>query len=264
MLLQALESALVYGEIDAKFPDSWHLEKLVARLEAWDAMDQEHLLRIEFQLIPAFRLDATSALKALTKAITTKPELFTELVCLIWRPETSDSRSGSPPSEGEQIAARNAWRLLHDCRRQPGTRENGDIDPDACVRFVDEAFALCRQKDRAIMGEQILGQILAHAPIGEDEIWPGAPARDVLDRPELSEMRSGFEIGTFNKRGVTRRAMDEGGKQERELAAQFRRYADGLAATHPHLAESLERIARNYEFHAKREDEEAALNRERY
>jgi len=62
------------------------------------------------------------------------------------------------------------------------------------------------------MGEQTLGQILAHAPIGEDEIRPGLAVRNILDRPELSEMRSGFETGTVNKRGVTTRSMDEGGK----------------------------------------------------
>jgi len=264
LLLQALESALVNGETDVKFPDSWHLEKLIERLEAWDAMDQERLLQIEFQLAPAFHSDQTSALTALTKAITTKPELFTELVCLIRRPETGESRSESQSSEGERRAAENAGRLLHDCRRHPGTLDNGDIDSDACVRFVDEALALCRAKDRSTVGEQILGQILAHAPLGEDEIWPGPPARDILDRPELKEMRTGFETGTFNKRGVTTRSMDEGGKQERELADQFRRHANGLEATHPHLAESLERMARSYEFHAKREDDDAALNRERY
>jgi len=38
------------------------------------------------------------------------------------------------------------------------------------------------------------------------------PVRNILDRPELSEMRSGFETGTVNKRGVTTRSMDEGGK----------------------------------------------------
>jgi hypothetical protein len=142
--------------------------------------------------------------------------------------------------------------------------DNGDIDSDACVRFVDEALALCRASDRSTMGERTLGQILAHAPTGTDGIWPGQPARDILDRPELKEMRVGFETGTFNKRGVTTRAMDEGGKQERELADRFRRYASGFAVTHPNLAESLERMARNYEVHAKREDDNAALNWERY
>jgi len=37
-----------------------------------------------------------------------------------------------------------------------------------------------------------------------------------------------------------------------------------LLASPARLAESLERIARSYGFHARREDDEAALNRERY
>ncbi|MCP5306971.1 MAG: hypothetical protein H6953_16125 [Chromatiaceae bacterium] len=262
--IRALESALTHSEAGATFPNSWHLRKLVERLETWDAMDPEHLLRIEFQLIPAFPLDEVSALRALTKAITTQPELFTELVCLIAPPDNSASRPDSPLSEAERIAAENAWSLLAHCRRQPGTLDNGDIDADACVRFVDDVIALCKASDRSIIGEQTIGQILAHARTGEDGIWPGPPVRDILDREELREMRSGFEIGTFNKRGVTTRSMDEGGKQERELADQFRCYANRLVATHPRLAESLEQMARRYEYHAKREDDDAALNRERY
>lgn len=123
---------------------------------------------------------------------------------------------------------------------------------------------LCKERDRAAIGEGTIGQILAHAPVGEDGIWPGIPARDILDRPECSQMREGFEMGAFNKRGVTTRAMDEGGNQERALTAQFRRHAKGVAATHPRLAESLERLARFYEHDARRHDDAAALNRERY
>lgn len=93
---------------------------------------------------------------------------------------------------------------------------------------------------------------------------PAAPARDILDRPDLSRMRSGFEVGVFNKRGVTTRAMDEGGRQERELAARLRRHAEALAATHPLLAASIEAIARGYDADARRKDDRAALNRERY
>ena len=264
MLLRALHSAMTHGEAEAKFPDSWHLERLIERLEAWDGMDQERLLQIEFQLVPAFHLDESSALKALTKAITSRPELFTELVCMISRPEKGERQSESAPSDGERIAAENAWRLLYDCRRQPGTLDNGEIDSDASVRFVDKALELCRASERSTMGEQTIGQILAHAPAGADGIWPGIPARGILDRPELEQMRRGFEIGTHNKRGITSRAMDEGGDQERELAHRYRKCANGLATTHPHLAESLERIARYYEHEAKRHDDDATLSRERY
>jgi hypothetical protein len=179
-------------------------------------------------------------------------------------PEHDEPRAESEASSGERMAAENAWRLLHDYRRQPGTLDNGEIDADACRGFIDRALDLCRARDRSTLGEQAIGGILAHAPIGEDGPWPGFPARDILDRAELSQMRTGFEVGTFNKRGVTSRAMDEGGIQERDLADQCRRNATGLAASHPHLAESLERIARGYECDAKRHDDDAALNQERY
>jgi len=114
------------------------------------------------------------------------------------------------------------------------------------------------------MVEQTIGQLFAHAPEGEDGIWPGPPARDLLNRPECEQMRSGFQVGIIIKRGMTSRAMDAGGAQERTLAASFRRYADALSATHPFLSATLKGIARSYEAHAKREDDEAALRRERY
>ena len=44
-------------------------------------------------------------------------------------------------------------------------------------------------------------------------VWPFAPASDGLDRPELEDMRHGFQIGACNKRS---RAYDEGGGQERK------------------------------------------------
>jgi hypothetical protein len=137
----------------------------------------------------------------------------------------------------------NAWHLLHHCRNQPGTRPNGEIDAAACTRFVDEVLALCRRQGRSVMGEQTIGQLFAHAQVGEDGIWPGPPARDILNRPERKQMRAGFEGGTRNKQGVTTRAMDEGGDQERALAVDFRYHADALSATHPLLSAGLEQIA---------------------
>ncbi|MGB5833513.1 MAG: hypothetical protein WBG92_16170, partial [Thiohalocapsa sp.] len=205
-----------------------------------------------FQLVPAFRLGQTAGLKVLTDAVTSRPELFAELIRLIYPPETKEP-SDDPPSDGQRIAAENARQLLRDCRRQPGTLPDGQIDPATCLRFVDDALALCREQDRLTKGQQTIGQLLAHAPEGEDGIWPGLPARDILNRRDCEQMRSGFQIGIINKRGMTSRAMDEGGTQER-----------ALAATHPFLSATLDGIARSYDADAQREDDQAALNRERY
>ena len=192
-------------EPDAPMPDSWHLGEIFERLESWEGMDRERLIGMEFQFVPAFHFDGEAKLKALYAAVTSRPEIFMELICLVYRSEGAE-RNEEPPSEGERLAAESAWDILHHCRRQPGTRLDGSLDAAECVRFVEEARELCRQRDRSTMGDQTLGQILAHAPIGDDRVWPGLPARDILNRPELEQMRVGFQTGAFNKRGVTSRA----------------------------------------------------------
>jgi hypothetical protein len=263
LLADAMQKLVDGLESNAPMPDSWDVGEIFERLESWEGMDRERLIQMEFQFVPAFHLDGETKLKVLYAAVTSRPEIFAELICLVYRPEGVE-RNEEPPNEGKRLAAESAWNILHHCRRQPGTRLDGSLDAAECVRFIEEARELCRQHDRSTLGDQTLGQILAHAPIGDDRVWPGLPARDILNRPELEQMRVGFRIGTSNKRGVTTRSLCEGGKQERTLAQYYRQNADALATTHPYLAASMEELAQQYEYQAMREDNEAGLRRERY
>ena len=63
-------------------------------------------------------------------------------------------------------------------------------------------------------------------------------------------------------RGTTSRAYDEGGGQERNLAATYRTYAKALQNSHPNLAATLEDLARSYESEGLSYDVEAQLRRE--
>ena len=83
-----------------------------------------------------------------------------------------------------------------------------------------------------------------------------------MDRPELDDMRRGFSIGTWNKRGVTSRSPWDGGEQERDLATYYRGQAERVQHSHPNVAAMLEGIAKNYERHGMHEDNEANLRKE--
>jgi hypothetical protein len=61
----------------------------------------------------------------------------------------------------------------------------------------------------------------------------------------------------MNSRGVTRRAPDEGGLQERELAAGFRSDARKLRQESPVTARMLERLAAHYDCDARHHDVDA-------
>lgn len=66
----------------------------------------------------------------------------------------------------------------------------------------------------------------------------------------------------YNARGAHFRSPDEGGVQERDLAARHRAWAERLAFDYPYVARILERVAERYDRDARREDSEAlAMNR---
>jgi hypothetical protein len=188
------------------------------------------------------------------------PKLFCEVLCFVYKPATSQREEPLP--ETEKTAAEIAWRLLHNCRRQPGTQSDGTIEYNAFIDFIDEARNLSRQADRLKSCDSTLGAILAHAPANSDGVWPFAAARDVLDRSEFEDVRRGFVIGVRNSRGITSRAPGDGGGQERKLAETYRNHARAIRNSHPNLAAAVEKLAGSYDNDSLHEDMEAELSRE--
>jgi len=67
-------------------------------------------------------------------------------------------------------------------------------------------------------------------------------------------------IGVYNSPGAHWRG--EGGDQERELAAKYRKWGQALQSSHPYVASVLLMgLARSYEADANREDTEAGIRR---
>ena len=112
---------------------------------------------------------------------------------------------------------------------------------------------------RAKIGDQIIGEILANAPIGDDGIWPCAPVRAVLEEIGSQDIAVGMGIGVYNSRGVHSR--DEGGNQERELAEKYRNWSRQLAFEYPFVANLVGQIAMRYDRDAAWEDSEAAVRK---
>lgn len=259
-IAEMLEGSVSGAEADRPFPASHDIGKALDRVEETGCVERDRLIRLEFALIRALGLDAQFHAKTFFAAIMSDPKLFTELICLAFK--STKGEPEEPLSEAAQAAASVARGVLHRCRRSPGTMPDGRIDPEACVRFVDDARALCDEAGRLKSCDSSLGQILAHVPPDDEGNWPPRFLCDLLDRPEFEQMRDGFSIGTMNKRGMTSRSLDEGGAQERELASQYRKFARSLIATHMRLADVLERLANYYEKDGHREDLDARLRRE--
>ncbi|WP_199085495.1 hypothetical protein [Bosea sp. ASV33] len=257
LIMAMLEGVLKGHEVDlGQMPQSYVFQHAIDFIEEAGTIDELRLVRLEFALIRAFGFEGEHHARTLYRVLMAKPEIFVELLCLVYKPRNGPPREVDEAHKG---AAENAWHILHACRRQPGTTPNGPIDADQATRFVEEARRLATEHDRLTVCDITLGEVLAYAPDGADGIWPGESARSLLEGFSSEEMLSGFYTGSINKRGMSSRGAYEGGDQERKLAGYFRTHALALEATHPQLAATLHELAKSYDRDGLSEDLSAKL-----
>ena len=83
--------------------------------------------------------------------------------------------------------------------------------------------------------------------------------RDVIENVRSRDLESGFEVGTFNSRGVVTKNPAEGGEQERQLTKRYEKHAKAVRDRWPRTAAMLRKIAERYRAEARREDDQSEL-----
>jgi len=128
--------------------------------------------------------------------------------------------------------------------------------------WVRQARLRLSDLDRADIGDELIGQTFAHAPVDADGIWPPVPVRDLIESIGSRNLENGTITGRLNSRGVTWRGVYDGGSQERTLAEQYKQWSLGVQVQWPRTARILRAIAESYERDAVREDERAQLDQD--
>lgn len=263
LFLAVILEALIDGqEGDGPLPEPYTVGEALDQLEQSGALEADRLVRIGFGLIPALGYQGEHHAVSLYAKLMSDPQLFVELLCLVYK-STGETSDEDVPEEAAQLA-KIAWHIFDACQRMPGTKTDGRIDPIEVTEFVTTTRRLANEAGRLDVCDSTLGQIFAHAPKDSNGIWPTEAICDILDLPELDKMRQGFVMGVMNKRGVTSRASNEGGEQERELANVYREYARAIDNSHIQVAASLNKVAEYYENYGLREDIRARARREGY
>ena len=122
--------------------------------------------------------------------------------------------------------------------------------------WIKEARALAKVAGREAIGDSRIGRMLSASPMGADGAWSAEPVRDVLDLFRSKEMIDGFELGKYNRRGVTTRMPRDGGALERREATSYRAWAKAVSYEHLRTAKALDQMAKQYELEAQRHDED--------
>ena len=256
-MLDAVRNTLITGEA---LPPTQHfgfdLERMFERLDA-GGVDAADIGRLEWFFLPLLSHGRLTPTLTLHRQMARDPALFADVISAVFRAHNRNADEEPPPTEQESARARVAYELLSSWHIVPGSTPDHGIDAAALNAWVDDARARCSASDREAIGDQHIGQILAHTSADADALWPHSAVRGVIERVASDHVESGIASGIFNSRGVFTKALDDGGNQERAIAARYRGYADALALTHPRTAGLLRRISEDYERQAQREDERA-------
>lgn len=252
----AMPNPVVNPEIEA-YEISNALDSLNGRADVSVA----EMARLEFAFLEP--LDHSEhGVPNLERQIAERPDFFVYILAFAFK----RSDEGQDPTEWRvedmkqrRTLASNAYRLLNRVRRVPGTDSEGGIDAEALKNWIGKARDLCARYGRAEVGDGRIGQILSHAPPEKNGLWPCDAVCEVLQRFAVPHIRDGFRVGVHNARGAHLR--QEGGDQEREIAAKYRNWARQRAIDYPFVSSILEGIAESYDHEAAWWDDKAEIDK---
>lgn len=240
------------------------LQSVFDWLRKQPAVDIETLARREYALLPLLTNHGLERRDlALHELLRQQPEFFVDVVCDLYKPSSTDRELADTDIETAKARAHVAFDLLDSWKTPPGV-EDGAVIVEKLGVWVDSARELLSERDRAEIGDQTIGKLLYHLPIDQsDGAFPPHALRILLERWRSEHLERGLEIESFNSRGVHSRNIDEGGRQERELAKRWHRNAQTIGSGWPRAQALCLRIAESWIQHAEAEDLDAQRDRAR-
>lgn len=271
-MLHDLLSAIAKGGKDR--PGEYLLENYAVQ-QAFEIIDASPLLMLEqkaglefIYIETLFRPGVNRGryhIPNLERYIEANPDFFARAIA--WATRRKDGREDPPefqaPPDQKKIYTERARSLLDAVQRIPGHDESGALREDRLMNWVMAVRDACDKLGRKDIGDFRIGKLLAHAPAGDDGVWPCEPVREVMEKFRSEAMASDAYETILNSRGIVMRGEDGAdGAQEREIADRYRKWAEALENSHPFVASIfLRKIAEYYEKYAKHEDANAEIRR---
>ena len=260
--LKRLLTALVSGDVvpeDTFRVESPRVSDALDTLEARAGVSLHEMARLEFAF--CWALDhGKHGIPNLERLIAQSPNWFVEALarCSTRRDGRGDPTEWQIEDAGDRRhVAENAHRVLDRVARLPGTDDDGTVQLAPLLHWLKETRELCAGFGRVEVGDIRIGELLSKAPPDQDGTWPCSAVCEALERVASKNIAQGFRNGRWNARGVVELS-DEGGHQERELSARYRRWAQ-QRVDYPFASSVIRSIAKWYDHDAGEQDVRASL-----
>ena len=224
--------------------------ELITRLQQSPEVNQDDLFKIEWNFLPWLNRFSSGSPITLEKRLASDPAFFAEVAQLVFRSK-KDDQGAAQPDERRKNLAQNAYRLLTDWSKCPGILTDDSFDIGAFKTWLDEARRITEETGHRDVAQIQIGRVLTHASPDPNGLWIHEGVAEALNGRDTGEMRSGFTTELSNQRGAF---TFTAGKEERELAQQYRTKADALEARgFVRFATAMRELANQYERDANHE-----------
>jgi hypothetical protein len=233
----------------------WSVAQLLKRLDSDTSVHETVIAQLEWTYLALLEHSERLPI-VLHRAMSKDPAFFAQVLSATCHAHSATAEEKSQISDQAKAIASHAFRLLQSWNTVPGATETG-IDAAALTSWVKEAHRVAEQADREAVGDQYIGHVLSFSKAAPDGVWPDLPIRSLIEEMSNRNIETGILIAIHNNRGVTSRALFDGGGQERGVAQKYRTWADALKLDWPRTSSLLEGIARSFEDDAQKHDEHA-------
>ena len=228
-------------------------------------IDKTSLLELEWLYLPLLTgAGVQGGVPHLEEELVSNPESFVQHIRCLYRPKNKDQQQEEQEglsAEQRKNAAERSYLMLKTWKKIPGVLEDSTIDGTKLREWIDAARALAEECDRLEVADVHIGQLLAKYPEDYLPNWPARTIFQVIEDINTEELKEGYSVGMYNKRGVTTRGAFEGGGIEHERAGYFGELASELMCDYPNVAEVFQRLQDNYGRQGNRLDEMAERDR---
>ena len=227
-LISVLDSKSGMQELTDYSYVTYDVVELIKRLQKSKTIDQDVLLKIEFNFFPWLKRFSTEELPtAIEKKLASDPQFFADMIALAFRSRYDKSDDTKEIDENKRYLAQNVYDILYEWKLCPGVKEDGKFDENAFKEWIKEAKRITEETGHIGVARHYIRQILTYAPADPGGLWIHKAVADILDARDADKIRSEFTLTLFNRRGIHTFTY---GREERELAKHNQEKAEALDA----------------------------------
>ena len=224
--------------------DRYKTVEVIKRLQVSPASESEDLFKIEWNFLSWLDRFSSGSPVTLERRLATDPEFFGKVVSLVFRSNNENDPDDQEDPADEELV-RHAYRLLNEWHHCPGKLLDGSFYPKEFIDWLRQARAITQGTGHGEVGQIQIGHVLAYAPTDPNGLWVHETVAFALNQRNAGPMRRGFITELFNKRGGH---VYTAGKEERELARQFREKAEALEQKgYSRFATEIRKFSQSYE-----------------